>query len=108
MRSASHSTRQPPPANEVALGAEGFGRRARDRVRPTPFRHGLAAQGRVRRQQAPRPPHQLDNIRLFFGRAQIALDGPDHEENKRGELLERAAASAAQLIKEVSAPNKSD
>ena len=38
---------------------------------------------------------------------------PDHEENKaqvdkRRELLERAAAAAAQLLKEVSAPNKSD
>jgi cytochrome P450 len=31
----------------------------------------------------PRPKHALDSIRLLFGRAQIALDGPDHSANKR-------------------------
>lgn len=31
----------------------------------------------------PRPPHQLSCVRLLFGRAQIALDGKTHQDNKR-------------------------
>mmetsp|Transcript_8359 Transcript_8359/g.10886 ORF Transcript_8359/g.10886 Transcript_8359/m.10886 type:complete len:631 (+) Transcript_8359:120-2012(+) len=31
----------------------------------------------------PRPPNVIANIRLLFGRAQIALDGEEHQQNKR-------------------------
>ena len=31
----------------------------------------------------PRPPNVIANIQLMFGRAQIALDGKEHQDNKR-------------------------
>jgi len=46
-------------------------------------RHIRSLLGGSATEDFPRPKNVIENIRILFGRAQIALDGKEHQENKR-------------------------
>ena len=45
--------------------------------------HIRALLGGAATEDFPRPENVVDNVKIFFDRAQIGLDGPDHQKNKR-------------------------